>query len=161
MQPIRSAAGGVGGPSLKTFQDEAAVESYLCNLANELMLVSDNKPAAIFKTSDEDPVESLGKMVSVLDSAGHSLADVQSRAERHVSYLQVSIRNGSTCTSCGCRVLSLAHPQYLKDEHLAMHPEGTCKNAHAYMLLESSLCPSRNPALHVLEQEQDDRSSVP
>ena len=114
MQPIKSAAGGVGGPSLKTFRHEAAVEAYLCNLANELMLVSDNKPAAIFRTSDENPVESLGKMVSVLDSAGNSLADVQSRAERHVSYLQVRIMNGSTYTNCGCRVLSLARPQYLK-----------------------------------------------
>jgi hypothetical protein len=72
------------------FRDEAAVATYLCNLANELMLVSD-KPAAIFKTSEVDPVESLGKMVSVLDAAQESLADVQSRALRHVSYLQVSV----------------------------------------------------------------------
>ena len=86
---MKSAGGGVGGPSLKTFRDESAVDAYLCNLANDLMLVSDNKPTTIFKTSDEDPVESLGKMVSVLDAAGNSLADVQSRAERHVSYLQV------------------------------------------------------------------------
>lgn len=90
---MKSAAGGVGGPSLKTFRDESAVDAYLCNLANDLMLVSDNKPTAIFKTSDEDPVESLGKMVSVLDTAGNSLADVHSRAERHVSYLQVRTGN--------------------------------------------------------------------
>lgn len=85
---MKSAAGA--GPSLMAFRDEAAVDTYLCNLANELMLVSD-KPATIFKTSEVDPVESLGKMVSVLDSAQDSLADVQSRASRHVSYLQVRV----------------------------------------------------------------------
>jgi hypothetical protein len=87
LQTVKGTGAGTG-PSLMAFKDEAAVDAYLCNLANQLMLVSD-KPAAIFQATEVDPVESLAQMVAVLDTAQESLADVQSRASRHVSFLQV------------------------------------------------------------------------
>ena len=76
--------------SLAAYSSETAVDTFLSNLAGELSMIAE-QPAAIFKSSEVDSSESLGQALDVLNSTLRTLADVQSRATRHVSFLSVCI----------------------------------------------------------------------
>ena len=76
------------GLSMLVFSEDQAVDDYLSNLASELMILFD-KPNTIFKATDVDPVEALGQAMEVLDGAEETLAGVETRANKHVAFLQV------------------------------------------------------------------------
>lgn len=76
------------GLSMLVFSEDQAVDDYLSNLASELMILFD-KPNTIFKAADVDPVESLGQAMEVLEGAEETLAGVETRANKHVTFLQV------------------------------------------------------------------------
>jgi hypothetical protein len=84
------------GPSLQAFSEEAAIDTYLSKLANELMLIAE-RPGQIFKAQEVDPEESLTQAVDVLQAAADSLASVQARADRHVNFLHVCRASLSSC----------------------------------------------------------------
>lgn len=76
------------GLSMLLFSEDEAVDDYLSNLASELMILFD-KPNTIFKATDVDPVEALGQAMEVLDGAEDTLAGLEKRANKHVTFLQV------------------------------------------------------------------------
>lgn len=76
------------GLSMLLFSEDEAVDDYLSNLASELMILFD-KPNTIFKATDVDPVEALGQAMEVLDGAEETLAGLEKRAKKHVTFLQV------------------------------------------------------------------------
>lgn len=78
------------GLSMLIFSENEAVDTYLSELASELMLLFD-KPSTIFKATDVDPVEALGQAMEELDGAHETLDALETRANKHVTFLQVHI----------------------------------------------------------------------
>lgn len=76
------------GLSMLLFSEDKAVDDYLSNLASELMILFD-KPNTIFKATDVDPVEALGQAMEVLEGAEETLGGLETRANKHVTFLQV------------------------------------------------------------------------
>jgi hypothetical protein len=76
--------------SLQSFSTSVAVDAYLSNLANELSMIAE-RPTAIFHSGEVDPVESLNQALEVLFNTVDTLADVQTRAGRHVAFLSVRV----------------------------------------------------------------------